>query len=296
MSDLKKSDKELNKIIKLVNNSNISSIKHTIVKILNVINNPESSAKDLEGIIEKDPPLLVRLLKRANSAFYSYPKTITGIRESIVLIGFNAVKELALSQKVCELFNQGEYLEGYSRSEVWKHSVAVAVCAKLIYRREFARSGENIYSAGLLHDIGIIIEDQFLQNEFKYIQREFKANKKNLYEIENNDLGYNHTDIGKTLAENWKFPDELVAALGHHHNPNGIEDEFKTITATLYIADYACQKNRIGYCDSPYKNDILYKNYLIELNIKEKGIDIILEEVQKEIDKMEKTGWFQNGN
>ena len=120
----------------------------------------------IHNIIEVDPPLTAKLLKLANSAFYGYPKTIGEVQEAIVCIGFEAVKELALSQKICELFKKNDLINNYSRISLWKHSLAVAVFSKLLYRREFAKSGENIYVAGLLHDIGHIIMDQFLHDKF----------------------------------------------------------------------------------------------------------------------------------
>ena len=257
-----------------------------------MINDPETSAKDLENIIERDPPLSARLLRLSNSAYYSYPKRINNIREAIILIGFNAVKELALSQKVCELFELEDSFDGYSRILLWKHSVAVAVLSKLIYRREFRETGENAYVTGLLHDIGIIIIDQFLHTEFKYILRGITSKRKNMTEIEDTDLGFNHTEIGKQLALNWKFPDMLAVAIGSHHNPLPAEENFKKLSNVLYISDYICQQNKIGYCDSPYKNDVIYKKCLRELDIKENGITILMEEVKNEITKMENSGWF----
>ena len=132
-------------ILDLVNKSDISSIKQIVSDILRVIRDEDSSAKDLKDIIERDPPLCARLLKLANSAHYGYAKTISDIQEAIVCIGFDAVKELALNQKVCELFKQENTRHGYSRWQLWQHSSAVAVTSKLIYRREFRERGDDIY-------------------------------------------------------------------------------------------------------------------------------------------------------
>ena len=92
-------------LVHIVESSDIASIKKTVSEIVNVINDPESSAKQLKDIIELDPPLSAKLLRLANSAFYGYTKRITSIQEAIVFIGFDAVKDLALSQKVSQLFN-----------------------------------------------------------------------------------------------------------------------------------------------------------------------------------------------
>lgn len=283
---------EINRLIALVNNSEISSIKKIVTQIISIINDPNSSAKDLKDIIEIDPPLSAKLLKLSNSAFYGYTKTINEIQEAIVCIGFDAVKELALSQKVCELFKKDDYFHGYSRISLWKHSVAVAMCSKLIYRREFRERGENMYVAGLLHDIGIIVLDQFQQEKFKAVLKKGRREKNNVATVETSEIGFNHADIGMGIARDWEFPDELVFGIGNHHNPEAIENGISKVISTIYLADYICQMRKIGYCDTPYANKTLFQKCILKLKIKEKALDFIVEEVEKEIKRMENSGWM----
>lgn len=284
--------KKIKRIIEIVNNSDISSIKQIVIKIIKIINDPDSSAKNLKDVIEKDPPLTAKLLRLANSAFYGYSKKISTIQEAIVCIGFEAVKELALRQKVCELFSKEFYFNSYSRLSLWKHCIAVALCGKLIYRMEFQQHGENIYAAGLLHDIGIIISDQFLQNSFIDILTKSKNTKKNLINIEDNVLGFNHTDIGSSLATDWKLPDELVIAIKNHHNFNSIEEKYIKISLSLFVSNYACQNSGIGYNDAPYEDKTKFLKCLEELKLKEKSIELIIEEVKNEIKKIEEIGFI----
>ena len=287
-----KKDKELNKLIEKVNNSYISSIKEVIMQLITVINDPKSSTVDLKNIIEKDPPLTASLLKLANSAYYGFQRSISEIQEAIVAIGFNTVKELALAQKVCELFKKGSGIQGYSRVELWRHSVAVAFCNKFIYMREFRELGENTFTAGLLHNIGIIIEDQFLHDEFTEVLVKARKDNSNLLEAENSILGFDHADIGRAITYDWDFPYELVLSIGKHHEPEIVFESLNIITLTSYISDYICQRNAIGYCDAPVENYPLYTTCLDELHIKEKAMDLIVEDVIEEIRKMEKGGWF----
>ena len=164
----------------------------------------------------------------------------------------------------------------------------------LVYDHEFRELGENIYIAGLLHNIGIIIEDQFLQNNFIDALVQSKNDKCNLLYAEKNIIGFDHTDIGRAIADDWDFPDKLVIAIGNHHEPESVDEKIKKFVLTTYISDYICQRNDIGYCDAPYENQSLYAKCLRELKIQEKAMDFIVEDVQKEIEKMKKDGWFQN--
>ena len=283
----------LDDLIKKVSNSYISSIKEVVLQLITVINDPRSGAKDLRKIIEKDPPLTAELLRMANSAYYGFEREISEIQEAIVAIGFNTVKELALTQKVCEIFKKEGDFEGYSRIGLWKHSVAVAFCNKLTYMREFREPGENIFTAGLLHNLGIIVEDQFMHNKFKDVLAEAKKDNCNLILAEKSIFSFDHADIGKAITDNWNFPDELVRAIGKHHEPEKGDDKYKRITLTSYVSDYICQRNDIGYCDAPEENHSLYTKCLTELQIKKEAMNLIVEDVLEEILKMEKGGWFQ---
>jgi len=280
------SQEVLELLIDLVNKSDISSIKQIVSEILEVIRDENSSAKDLKDIIERDPPLCARLLKLANSAHYGYAKTISDIQEAIVCIGFDAVKELALNQKVCELFKQENVRNGYSRWELWKHSSAVAVTSKLIYRREFRERGDDIYVAGLLHDIGIIVEDQFFPELFDSTLEIVSKGERNLANVESEVLKINHAMVGQAIGENWGFPDELVHAIGCHHDPSDVPEEQRKFVLTVYIANYICQRERIGYVEVNKRDVDKYLKCLDLLKISERSIDIVMEDVRLELKKL----------
>ena len=285
---------KLRKIIELVDQSEISSIQSVVSGVIDVINDPRSSAKDLKDIIEIDPPLTAKVLKVANSAYYYSPNRISEIQHAVIWIGFDVLKEIALSQKVWEVFDKEECIHDYSRSSLWKHSVAVALLGKMIYRREFGERGENAYAAGLLHDIGIIVEHQFLANEFKGILTKAREEKKNLPRAEYEVLGYTHTDVGETLAEHWSFPEEFVLAVGYHHKPDLVEQEHSRLASTLYVADYLCQENGIGYADMPVRDKELFQKCLKKLNIKAYALDLIVKDLEAEIARMEDQGFFEH--
>jgi putative nucleotidyltransferase with HDIG domain len=291
--ELARSRARLAELVRKVDRSDIASIKQVVAKLVETINDPTSSAKKLKEVIEKDPPLSARLLKRANSSYYGFRRKIHAIQDAIVCIGFNAVKELALSQKVSEVFQGVASCQGYSRPALWEHSLSVALCSKLIYTREFRQSGENIYTAGLLHDLGIIAEEQFARTDFRMALEQSEEQRQNLPDVEKKGFGFNHTDVGRAIADTWDFPYELVNAIGSHHDPQKVEGDSKKFVLTLYVSDYICQRQGIGYCDAPYKTDErLYYNCLKELGIKAVAMNLIVEDVQKDIAELKSAGWL----
>ena len=280
------------KIVQMVNKSEISSVQNVVSGITKIINDPKSSAKDLKEIIQIDPPLTGKLLKLANSVYYSPRSEVSEIQQAIIWVGYDALKELALSQKVCEVFAGGSDIEGYSRNLLWKHSVAVALLGKMIYRREFGRKGENIYVAGLMHDIGIIALDQFCQDDFRVILTKTKTEKKNQTKIEKEVLGFDHTEVGRAMTDSWNLPYELVEVIGRHHNPDNIARDFVRPGLTLYVADYVCQQKRLGYGDASVRDRELFKKCLKRLELSSYALDLIAEDVEQELRKMEEQGLF----
>ncbi len=282
----------LQQLLDRVDASDISSIGSVVSGIINVINDPQSSAKDLKDIVEIDPPLSARVLRVANSAYYSPPKRVSEIQHAVILIGFDVLKELALSQKVLEAFEQGFAVDTYSSGALWKHSVAVAMLNKMIYRREFGERGENAYAAGLIHDLGIIVEQQFMPEAFRRVLRDLDEGRGGgLAAVERRILGFSHEDIGSALAAKWQFPEEFVIAVRHHHTPSDIPEASSRLACALCVADHACQARRIGFCDDMHPHDPgLMQRCQRRLNIEPHAVDLILDEVEQDIAKMENQG------
>ena len=284
--------KKIEKVVELVEDSEISTIKSIVQGVLDIINDPKSSAKDLKELIQLDPPLTANVLRTANSAYYGFPKQISDIEQAVIWIGIDELKELALRQKVCEIFAKDKSIKGYSRILLWKHSIAVAMLAKMIYRKEFGEKGSDIYAAGLLHDIGIIVEDQFLQEDFRLVLSKLTNEKINLTNAEYKVLGYNHTEVGMALTENWDLPDNLVMIIGYHHNPPESLQYSSRMALTLYVSDYLSQEIGIGYGDAPFPDKALFNKCLLNLGLDQYAIKFLIKELEWEISKIDDRGLF----
>ncbi|OPY03963.1 MAG: HDOD domain protein [Syntrophus sp. PtaB.Bin001] len=286
--------KSLDELLVRVNQSEIATIKATLSKIIEVIHNPDSSVMDLKNLIEIDHPLAANVLRLANSALYGMRRGISSVMEAIILIGYDAVVELTLNQKFFQLFqNSGqELLHGYTRRTLWEHSIGVALCSKLIYRREFRKNGGDMYTAGLIHDIGIIIEDQFLHSDFFSILTDMKKNGSGLHQAEIGVLGYCHEDIGERLAASWNFPRELCQVIGKAERLEVGDESASLMAGTLYVANCACNRREVGFSELSFVDQPLYEDCLNRLQIKERALDFIMDEVEEQIAQMKKDGWF----
>ncbi|MBL0716190.1 MAG: HDOD domain-containing protein [Desulfosarcina sp.] len=283
-------DHDLNRLVKQVNKSNISSIAGIVARIMAVVNDPEATAKDLVDIILTDPPLAANVLRLVNSAFFAPRRRIADIQQAVIFIGFEALKELALNQKVCEIFQKVVNIEGYTRQSLWKHSVAVAQFAKMLYRREFAQRGENAYAVGLLHDLGIIIEDQFRNPGLLEALHLARAKGIPLWQAEQRVLGFDHSRIGSVVLRDWQLPDEIIHGIEYHHTPDQAPAEFSLIAATLFVANHCCQQAEIGYCDAPPENEAMFNQCIQNLSVEPHAVDLIMNDVHVIIADMVEKG------
>ena len=287
----------IEQLISTVELSDISSIRAVLNRIIEVATAPHSSAFDLKDAIETDPPLAARILKRANSAMYGVARKGAGISDihtAIVCVGFETVKELALSQSVCQLFRSEDAIHGYSRLALWEHCVATATAGRLIFRREFQMPGGQVHAAGLLHDVGIIVEDQCAQSTFRQALKALgESPELSLCHHERQIFGFSHADVGRALAERWDFPASLCLAIGAEELPSGECDvEPNLIAATVRLASWAVQRRRLGFVEEPHLSERVLLDALKRLNVSRRGLDLILDEVELEMERMRHEAWF----
>lgn len=244
---------DIERLLEEVDASGLSSIRRIVSGILRLINDPKSTVADLKKLIDLDPPLAAEVLRTANSAYYSSGRRISEIEEAVIWIGFDEIKEIVLRLSVRPIFNDEGNTGPCSRTSLWRHCVTVATLAKMIYRKEFRARGENVYALGLLHDIGIVIEDQFRHTQFVRAARLARGRKTDLAGAEQQVLGFDHALLGSALAARWHFPEDFETSIGTHHElpGNSETDEASRMSLTLFLADQlTLQMDSDGLCGS----------------------------------------------
>lgn len=213
-------------------------------QIQRVLNDPKVSAGEIAGILQEDPAMSVKVLKLTNSAFYGLQREIESVKQAVIIVGLEAIKNLVLSASVLDMF-KGKDMDQDFQEKFWRHSLAVGFCGRLLARRCKDRGmidPDSAFSGGLLHDIGKVILCCFLPSEFESVQQVRMTDQVTpTYQIETQVLGYNHCDVGSVLAEQWKLPHRMSTAISYHHTPLDTPDQ-ELVSYFVNIADYVAKK------------------------------------------------------
>jgi HD-like signal output (HDOD) protein len=259
--------------------SHIATLPEITLKIIKLVESPTSTAQDLHKVIANDPALCSRILKVVNSAFYGLPGQIGSINRAIVLLGLNAVKNIAIAASLTKLFKGGPLTPNFAARDLWEHSVAVGAGCKLIADHLKLAFVDEAFLSGLIHDIGIVVEIQYDRQKVVDALTKTGADaagvpQRNLLECEEEVFGASHQDFGLGLCNKWKFPKSFANVTGFHHRPLEVPQEARTLVTITAIADrLAAGLNR------PFRLDLtdltIPGDYLDEIRITRDAIEEI---------------------
>ena len=226
----------------------IATLPEVTIRIIEVVEDHKSTARDLHEIIKNDPALSVKILKVVNSAFYGLPGQVASVDRAIILLGLSAVKNIAIAASIARLFKGRRISQHFSAADLWRHSVAVAVAAHSVVKvSPHPVMANEIFVAGMIHDIGTLVERQAYPDRFAEVVDRSMETGRDLLECEREIIGADHQAFGVGLTTKWKFPRHLRAAVGFHHNPEDLSAELRNIATLIRLADVLCCQEEIGF-------------------------------------------------
>lgn len=216
-----------------------------VTQLIALVGDPKSSARQLAKLISTDQALTAKILKVANSAFYGFPRKIATIQLAIVVLGFEAVKNLGLSVAVLKRFSSGKEHRLFDRQRFWGHAIASAVAGQMLAKRFNYKVEAEAFVCGILHDIGKLILVEYFPNQFSEALEKAQTESLTIAEAEEQTLGVTHADIGGWLAEKWNLPQALVETIAYHHNPSGLENP-EELLLLVHLANALVRHRGIG--------------------------------------------------
>jgi putative nucleotidyltransferase with HDIG domain len=227
----------------------------SVQKILELTRDVNCTPKDVVHVIEKDPVITVKILKVVNSAYFSLPKQITSVNHAVVYLGFNTVKNLALSIAALGMLPKSN-AAGFDIQQYLLHSLATAGIAKVLAGKLGDTDPMDCYIAGLLHDFGKVVFAQFMPEGFKAALALSARDALSLHLCLRQTIGVDHAVVGAMLVEKWRFPPHLIETIRYQYASaseadNESEEKEKgkdsPMIAAVFAANQICKKLGFGF-------------------------------------------------
>lgn len=217
----------------------------SVQRVLDMTSDINCSQRDLVQVIEYDPVMTVKILKLLNSAYYNLPRKITSIKRSVVYIGFNTIKNLALSIATIGTLPK-KNRAAFDADKFLLHSLWTGAIAKTLGHRLEADEVDDsdCFVGGLIHDFGKIVFAQNMPVEFNLSLEKCRNESISLHQAEQDIIGADHSLVGLMTGEKWCFPESLVACMGEHHQPT---DAGNPILDCVIAANQISKKIALGH-------------------------------------------------
>ncbi len=200
---------------------------------------------DIADLVKMDMSLSASVLKVANSVAYGYAGKVSSIPEAISRVGITSMRDLVLSVSLVSNFKS---LNGIDFRQFWIHSLAVALTSEVIRKHagKGAVNSDNLYTAGLLHKVGILLLAQNFPDQYQQVLNDVKEDEKDLWEIEKKHIGVTHMQASDFVFDHWQFPREVSDVALYYNDPANAPDDTRDIIYIVHIANFACLNQGIG--------------------------------------------------
>ncbi len=219
------------------------TLPYVAIKVTQMVNDPNSTMQDFENVIKLDPVLVTRLLRLVNSPYFGLSTTVESIAKAVVFIGMKNLRNLVTVEAMRDFFKgpEGSENELLNRKSLWLHCATVSLVSQMIAKRIFGDGREDFFLAGIIHDIGMIIEDQVVGDLLRKACALYQPGVKPLIVCEREVIGTDHCEVGALLAKEWKMPEEVMLAIRFHHDYER-KQAVESVNSVVQLAEYMAGK------------------------------------------------------
>lgn len=218
-----------------------------VQSILKLTRETSCSPKDLVEVIDRDPVMTVKVLRVVNSVYYSLPRKIASIDQAVVFLGFNPIKNLALSVAAVGML-PGHTSAGFDGKGYLMHSLTTAGIARQLALRFAGVDPHDFFIAGLLHDFGTVVVAQVMPHEYRRAVEFAAWHAISLHDALQQLAGVDQVAIGAALLDHWRFPQSMVDALRLQHH---IDSTCSDLCLSVFTANYVSEQAGVGFGGPP---------------------------------------------
>ncbi|MBT8338584.1 MAG: HDOD domain-containing protein [Desulfatitalea sp.] len=269
------------KIIKRIND--LPPMPKVLLKARRVLDDPNSSFKDISTIIETDQAIAAKVLKVANSAYYGLSGMVSSIHQASVVLGYQTLEQVITMVSSASML--GKQLRGYglNAGALWRHSLATALACKGIAEKRAPSIENDAFSVGLIHDAGKLALDPYVAKKRPEIERFLRDQSPSFLDAERHALGFDHTEIAHDLCMKWKLPENQVSAMRHHHDPSASDGN--TLAHIVHLGNHVAY--RAGFSGGPgFDSETMNPESLESLRLKPEFAEELAAEVVASVEEI----------
>jgi len=224
-------------LVSLIESAKLPTIPVVAVEIVGLMQRPDLDIDMLSETISRDPALAARVLKTANSGFYGRPRSVSKVRDAVMVLGLRSVKTLALGFSLVGGIQKNK--GGMDQGAIWQRSLLTATAARTIAARARLQCADEAFLAGLLHLIGVVGLGQALGDDYRRLTEQSDGDLARLRALERARYGFDHAEAGAALAESWKLPELLVSAIRLFPRPDSAQAAERELVRCVATAEAA---------------------------------------------------------
>lgn len=212
----------------------LPSLPRLYSQLVDQLSDPRSDAEGVARVMQQDMGMCAKVLKLVNSAFFGLPERMTSIQSAVAYLGLNMVKSLVLSVEIFQAASDTRS-RAFSIETLQSHAGLTAIVASRILNDR--SKNEEVFIAGMLHDIGILVFSMQMPDIYEVILKTAKAEPMLLHEVEKRVVGVTHAEVGALLLQLWGIPPEVVEAVAHHHEPGQAPTPSFGLLTAVHVAN-----------------------------------------------------------
>lgn len=216
--------------------------------VMGMTSDLDANVTDISRVLAADQSLTAKVLKLSNSSFYGRSKEVKSLHEAILILGFFTVRSMVIATSTHRMFNGGESQE--AQGKLWRHTLSAAIAARQVAAQLRYPGKDEVFIAGLLHDIGKLVLLQKLPAPYEKAIRQVEDERGDFITVEQERLGFTHCDVARVLLKKWSFPESLTEAIYHHHDlPEILDDEHPPMAYIINLGNHLAKTLDVGFGD-----------------------------------------------
>jgi putative nucleotidyltransferase with HDIG domain len=195
-------------------------------------------------LVSYDNTIAAQCLRVASSPLFGLSKLPQSIKSAVMSLGLRRVETILLTCCLGQAFPAEKWV--LDPEVFWRHSLGCAMVCRKLSEKLNSVDSEKAYMAGLLHDLGFMVNCLAFSKEFAAAMERACRKEVPLHEAELATMGFTHCETGQALAEKWKLGDDIVEVIADHH---AVEQSHKAqpLVALVHLSDLLCRMRGLGY-------------------------------------------------